>query len=255
MALMTGYGNSGDSLDFYAWDASGNIHNGSAWVEWSDVDFESYRIAAVEQGTSGRYEAELPAGTVAYDLRFRGAALADSYLVWADAAQHGLTAGQAANIALIDDVKVKTDLISADGVAINADPNQPDGVRSIIRGDGYGTAHGHDFLTWTDTEDGWPDLSAGTPTLTFTVRRRRRVGQDYGDYIFSTSDQTRFDLTTAGGHKQITLTLEADETQTFPIGCDHQYDIQAKWSDTDVNTPVGPAGVLEVKADQTGPAS
>lgn len=109
--LATGYGNSGDAHDFYAWDPFGNVYNGVAWVEWAGADFASYRIAAVEQGTSGRYEAELPDGTAYYDLRFRGATLADSYLVWADAAQHGLTAGQQAQL---DNIEATADATEAD---------------------------------------------------------------------------------------------------------------------------------------------
>lgn len=79
---MLGYGASGDTHDFFAFNAAGQVWNGSAFATWSDAAYATYRITATEVGTSGRFTGTAPAGTVSYELRVRGATLALSYVVW-----------------------------------------------------------------------------------------------------------------------------------------------------------------------------
>ncbi len=80
---MRGNGQSGTAHDFFCFNAAGAVWNGAAFVAWSDGDYVSYRIAATQVGTSGRFTATAPAGTASYELRVRDATLADSYVVWA----------------------------------------------------------------------------------------------------------------------------------------------------------------------------
>lgn len=79
---MIGYGTSGTTHDFYCYNQSGQVWNGSAFVTWVDGNYASYRVTATETGTSGRFTGTAPAGTANYELRVRGASLAQSYVVW-----------------------------------------------------------------------------------------------------------------------------------------------------------------------------
>lgn len=92
---MIGYGTTGTSHDFFCFNAAGQVWNGSAFVTWSDGAYATYRVGAVEQGTSGQFAAVAPAGTVHWELRERGASLALSYVVWVgDSVQALLEADQ-----------------------------------------------------------------------------------------------------------------------------------------------------------------
>lgn len=82
--MMIGFGDSATDYDFYAFNASGQVWNGSAFVTWSDGSYLSYRIAATQQGASGEFRATAPAGTVRYVMRQSGATLALSYIEYAD---------------------------------------------------------------------------------------------------------------------------------------------------------------------------
>lgn len=82
--LMVGYSTSGTSHDFFAFNASGQVWNGSAFANWSDGSYTSYRIAATETGTSGRFTATAPSGTDRFALRIRAGTLATSTVVWED---------------------------------------------------------------------------------------------------------------------------------------------------------------------------
>lgn len=79
--MITDLGPSGSTLDFFCYDVSGNVYNGSAFVAFVDGDYASYRVAATEIGTSGRYKASQPTGTVYYELRIRSGTLAGSTIV------------------------------------------------------------------------------------------------------------------------------------------------------------------------------
>lgn len=79
---MIGYGRTGVTHDFYAYDSSGQVYNGSTFAAWSDGSYTSYRITATETGTSGRFTGTAPSGTYYYELRERGVTLATSYVVW-----------------------------------------------------------------------------------------------------------------------------------------------------------------------------
>lgn len=81
---MIGYGESGTTHDFFAYNSAGSVWNGAAYVTWADGDYDDYRITATEVGTSGRFTGTAPAGAVRYELRERGATLALSYVVWTD---------------------------------------------------------------------------------------------------------------------------------------------------------------------------
>lgn len=81
---MIGYGTNGTTYDFFCYNATNQVWNGLAFVNWSDADYASYRVTATQQGTSGRFVGTAPAGTFRYELRERGASLALSYVVWAE---------------------------------------------------------------------------------------------------------------------------------------------------------------------------
>lgn len=81
---MIGYGTNGTNYDFFCFNASNQVWNGTTFVNWSDADYASYRVAATQQGTSGRFTAAAPTGTFRYEMRERGASLALSFVVWAE---------------------------------------------------------------------------------------------------------------------------------------------------------------------------
>ncbi len=80
--MITGYSTSGDTHDFFCYDAAGSVWNGLAFVVWNDVNFVAYRVATTEVGTSGRFTGTEPVGTVRYELRVQAATLAASYVVY-----------------------------------------------------------------------------------------------------------------------------------------------------------------------------
>lgn len=100
--LLKANASTGQLHDFFAYDDSEQVWDGAAFVPWVDGSFASYRIPAVESGTSGRYSASGPDGTVAYELRFRGATLALSDVVWTDvvAASGSLTEAERTAVAV-----------------------------------------------------------------------------------------------------------------------------------------------------------
>jgi hypothetical protein len=53
---------------FIAYDASGQVWNGSAFETWDDANFSTYGIAATGVGTTTRYKGDEPTGTVLYEL-------------------------------------------------------------------------------------------------------------------------------------------------------------------------------------------
>jgi len=81
---MFGYGDTAELYDFYAYNAAGQVWNGAAFVNFANGDYVSYRIAATQLGSSGRFQAAAPAGTFSYEMRLRGASLAASYVVWTE---------------------------------------------------------------------------------------------------------------------------------------------------------------------------
>ena len=68
--------------DFYCYNAAGQVWNGSAFVNWSDADYATYRVTATQLGTSGRFQGTAPAGTFSYELRERDAPISSS-IRWA----------------------------------------------------------------------------------------------------------------------------------------------------------------------------
>jgi hypothetical protein len=82
---LIGYGKSGVTHDFFAYNANGAVWNGTAFVTPAAADFATYRIAAAETATgSRRYVGTAPAGAIWYELRRRGASLAASSVVYED---------------------------------------------------------------------------------------------------------------------------------------------------------------------------
>lgn len=118
--LMTGYGVSGSDHDFYAYAADG----------------ESTVVAAVEGdaiGGESRYTATMPAGTVRYELRYRGVDAAGSYMAW----EQAVWASQAS----VDAVRAKTDLLGAAGTEVAQIINTGVGAGGKLRfrkGDAFG---------------------------------------------------------------------------------------------------------------------
>jgi len=132
---MYGYDTSGftDSF-FFAYNADGDVWNGSAFVTWDDGDYEDYKIAAEEVGSSTRYEAEDPPGTLTYELRREGTTLDDCIVVWTGETLLSITS--------------KTDLIGT-GTAITSAPVSADGdLDELIIGDDYLAANSR-ALEWT----------------------------------------------------------------------------------------------------------
>jgi hypothetical protein len=71
----------GLTVDFFAYNSSGQVWNGSAYVALTD-DISLYRITATEQpaaNTFGRYSGTLPSDAVTFELRERGATAALSF--------------------------------------------------------------------------------------------------------------------------------------------------------------------------------
>jgi hypothetical protein len=80
---LVGYGATGVTHDFFAYNASNQVWNGSAFVAWVDANYATYRITATESGTSGRFTGNTPdAATTRYELRIRSGTLAGSGVVW-----------------------------------------------------------------------------------------------------------------------------------------------------------------------------
>lgn len=79
---MIGYGATGVTHDFFCYNSSGQVWNGSAFATWSAGSFTSYRVTATELSGSGRFTGTAPSGTVSWELRVRAATLAGSYVVF-----------------------------------------------------------------------------------------------------------------------------------------------------------------------------
>lgn len=79
---MIGYGATGVTHDFFCYNSSGQVWNGSAFANWSAGSFASYRVTATELSGSGRFTGTAPTGTVSWELRVRAATLAGSYVVY-----------------------------------------------------------------------------------------------------------------------------------------------------------------------------
>lgn len=82
--MLTANGATGLNHDFYCYDGTGLVWNGTTFVAWVDANYAAYRVAATERGTSGTFTATEPDGTMRWEMRVRGASLAASYVVWAE---------------------------------------------------------------------------------------------------------------------------------------------------------------------------
>jgi len=82
--MLTANGATGITHDFFCYDSTGKVWNGSAFVTWADVDYATYRVTATERGTSGTFTGTAPAGTSQWEMRVRAGTLAASYVVWAE---------------------------------------------------------------------------------------------------------------------------------------------------------------------------
>lgn len=113
--MLTANGATGLSHDFFCYDATGNVWNGTAFVAWVDANYATYRIPATQRGTSGTFTGTAPAGTANWEMRVQGASLAGSYVVWAgdDTATNAATAATQSTTAASQAtaIKAKTDLI------------------------------------------------------------------------------------------------------------------------------------------------
>jgi hypothetical protein len=86
----------GQTLDAFFFDASAKVWNptaasgAGAWQTWADASYQQYRVAATEQGTSGRYTVPaFPADAARWHVRVRASTLADSRRVWEEAVAAG----------------------------------------------------------------------------------------------------------------------------------------------------------------------
>lgn len=125
---LVGYGTSGATYDFFAYNAANEVWDGAAFVEWDDGDYVSYRIPATEIGTNGRFVGDSPDPLMtAYEMRTQAVTLAGSNVVW-------------------ESSKVTVSPTGLDGV-IPADPTTIPvlGVSSIVVWIGY-------FGAWTLNE-------------------------------------------------------------------------------------------------------
>lgn len=82
----------GSTVDLFAYDADGDLWNGSAYVTppLSAADPMAYRVAVTEKG-DGRAYATLPADAATYELRERAATYGTSYVVWVGTVESGGT--------------------------------------------------------------------------------------------------------------------------------------------------------------------
>ncbi len=124
--MLTANGATGVDHDFFCYNATGAVWNGSAFVTWADGDYATYRVAATERGTSGTFTGTAPSGTARWEMRVRGASLAASYVVWAETV-------------LIAAIKADADLGTATGglvanaEAIKAETDQIGTLKSLVR--------------------------------------------------------------------------------------------------------------------------
>jgi hypothetical protein len=185
---------SGLTADYFAYNASGSVWNGSAYVAWADGDFATYRIAATEVGTSGRYSGTLPSDAVTFELRERGVTAALSF---------PRVVGETATLAAIE---AKTGLIGT-GAATLFQPVLTDGtIRTLlVIGDDYRTADNRAFV-WTVTTSVTPTScylgfykdadnqvivegsivdNGATVTLTFELLAANTVGLEVGEYEYT----------------------------------------------------------------------
>jgi lysophospholipase L1-like esterase len=81
--MITTRGTSGSSHDFFFFDASNNVWNGTtAFVAWVDANYTTYRRAATELGATGNfYITNYPNGATRWELRLRAGTLAASTVV------------------------------------------------------------------------------------------------------------------------------------------------------------------------------
>lgn len=237
---MTGYGASGGDFDFFAFDSDGDVWDGSAFVEWVDANFASYRIAPTLAATIGgedRFEADAPDGTVRYELRFRGATAALSYLAW----ESSVWASQASVDALA--------ALFAGGTVTVTSPVANIGGRTvltIVRGDSYesGSIRGPIEIT-AEAVPTWPDLSTATVTLTVRVKRAKGDATDPAVVLTSVGTVTQ----ATGDDRVFSFPPTAAETAAALVGL-HEFDVQIDLGGGNVAT-LGPGLPCYVVADQT----
>jgi hypothetical protein len=115
---MRGLSQSNLSYDFEAFNASGQVWNGSAFVTYAIADYASYRIAATKIGNANDasieawFSASDVTGAVYWQMRERGATLALSYIAY-------LGPDVTETVTDLSAIKAKTDLIGT--------------IRSLIR--------------------------------------------------------------------------------------------------------------------------
>lgn len=103
--MITANAATGVSHDFFFYDATGLVWNGTTFVAWVDANYAAYRVAATERGTSGTFTGTAPAGTARWEMRVQSGTLAGSYVVWADdGPRHTRTTVTDTTSALVEDV-------------------------------------------------------------------------------------------------------------------------------------------------------
>ena len=170
MTIKAIYIPSQTDVDFFARNAADQWWNTSgtpAFEAYNPANLASYRIAATESPAgSGIYAADEPTGTVEFELRVRGATLADSVIVAgpaktdaaesatlldaikADADLGTATGGMVANT---EAIKAKTDLIGSGALLISAPVSGDGDLLELILETDYLAANGR-ALEWTFDE-------------------------------------------------------------------------------------------------------
>ena len=143
---MIGYGQTGVTHDFFAYNSAGEVWNGSAFVSFSAGSYTSYRITATETGTgSGVFTGTRPASTARYELRVQAGTLAGSYVVWAETAKNierigtqAVTASGTVNFTVGNTLASGTSshMLNVSGGVVAADAVKIAGIDTTVAGAG-----------------------------------------------------------------------------------------------------------------------
>lgn len=189
---MIGYGTSGTSHDFFVFNAAGSVWNGSAFVTWADGDYQDYRVAATETGTSGRFTASDVSGAYYYDMRERAATLALSYVAWNSEAVS------------LKQIAAKTDVIGTFNATVP--------VRSVGSTIQLYVGELHEVEITTSS-----DLSANTMTVEFDDVRGTSVATIADGSLTKTTTTLAFNATAAITTAARTLSYAVRDTTTKEV--------------------------------------
>lgn len=165
----------------FAYDADGSVWNAStsAWAgaPAAAADPTAYRISVTEVGGTGRYYAELPAGTVFTELRKAEATVGASTVRWDEEHGDSNIEAELADIAAdVAAIKARTDLIRA-GSAVRTPYVSPTGRIELTEGFDYDSDGGNALTISEGTAGDWDEtaLAKGlTYGFVFYARHKKR---------------------------------------------------------------------------------